>query len=171
MTDTVTLPVETDVELPQDIPPAWANSLMRWAITTPVIQAMVGQGVALLTFTGRRSGKTYRIPVSYERQGDTVTVISKKVRNWWRNFENPREVQIRLAGTDYIGKAEAHTDPSQIHDYMVEYLEKRPIDAKAYGLRRDEITHEKVARILPGIVLIRIQVTPVTGPSEDRPGE
>ncbi|MFZ0625540.1 MAG: nitroreductase/quinone reductase family protein [Acidimicrobiia bacterium] len=171
MTDTDTIPVETDVELPQDVPPAWANSLMRWAITTPVIQAMVGQGVALLTFTGRRSGKTYRIPVSYDREGDTVTVISKQVRNWWRNFETPREVHIRLAGVDYVGKAEAHTDVSEMRDFMVEYLERRPVDAKAYGLRRDEITHEKVARILPHIVLIRIEITPTAGPSDDRPGE
>lgn len=159
MTDTDTIPVETEVELPRDIPPAWANALMRWAITTPVLQAMVGQGVALLTFTGRKTGKTYRIPVSYHREDDTVTVISKKVRNWWRNFETPREVQIRLAGKDYTGKAEAHTAPSEIHDFMVEYLERRPIDAKAYGLRRDEITHEKVARILPHIVLIRIEIS------------
>jgi hypothetical protein len=44
---------------------------------------------------------------------------------------------------------------------MTDYLEKRPIDAKAYGLARNEITREKVARILPHIVLIRIAISPV----------
>lgn len=156
MTDTT----GTEVELPQDIPPTWANAVMKWAVTTPGIQAMVGQGVALLTFTGHKSGKTYRIPVSYSREGHTVTVISKKVRNWWRNFVTPREVQIRLAGKDYIGKAEAHIDASEMHDFMVQYLEERPVDAKAYGLNRDEITREKVSRILPHIVLIRIEISP-----------
>lgn len=154
MTDSVT----ADVQLPQDKPPAWANSLMRWALTTPGIQGMVGQGVALLTFTGRRSGKTYTLPVSYHREGDIVTVVTKRARNWWRNFETPLEVGLRLAGRDYTGTAEAKTGEDDALEFMVDYLEKRPIDAKAYGLARDEITREKVARILPHIVLIRITI-------------
>jgi hypothetical protein len=44
---------------------------------------------------------------------------------------------------------------------MTSYLEKRPIDAKAYGLKKDEITREKIARILPHIVVIRIEVAQI----------
>jgi hypothetical protein len=44
---------------------------------------------------------------------------------------------------------------------MTGYLEKRPIDAKAYGLKKDEITKEKIAQILPLLAVIRIEVTPV----------
>ena len=156
MADSVTV----DVELPQDKPPAWANSLMKWAVSTPGIQAMVGQGVALLTFTGWKTGKTYNIPVSYHREDDTVTVVTKRARNWWRNFMTPTEVGIRLAGQDYTGKAEAKIGEGETLEFMLDYLEKRPIDAKAYGLARDEITREKVARILPHIVLIRIAIGP-----------
>ena len=156
MTDAVT----ADVKLPEDKPPAWANSLMRWALATPGIQGMVGQGVALLTFTGRRTGKTYTVPVSYHQEDNTVTVITKRVRNWWRNFEPPAEVGLRLAGHDYWGTAEARTGEDDTLEFMVDYLEKRPIDAKAYGLARDEITREKVAPILPHIVVIRIAISP-----------
>jgi hypothetical protein len=42
-------------------------------------------------------------------------------------------------------------------------LGKRPIDAKAYGLKKDEVTREKIARILPNIVLIRIEIAPLDG--------
>jgi deazaflavin-dependent oxidoreductase (nitroreductase family) len=157
MTDTVT----AEVQLPNDKPPAWANSLMRWALTTPGIQAMVGQGVALLTFTGRKTGKTYTIPVSYHRGEETVTVVTKRVRQWWRNFETAHEVELRLAGRKYTGKAEAMTGEEEALEFMVDYLGKRPIDAKAYGLARDEITREKVAKILPHIVLIRIAISTV----------
>ncbi len=149
-----------DVRLPEDKPPAWANSLMKWAVTTPGIQAMVGKGVALLTFTGWKTGKTYTIPVSYHREGDTVTVVTKRARNWWRNFKTPTEIGIRLAGQDYRGTAEAKIGEAEALEFMMDYLEKRPIDAKAYGLARDEITREKVARILPHIVLIRIAILP-----------
>jgi hypothetical protein len=157
----MTQPATTEVKLPVDIPPAWANSLMKWALNTPGIQAMVGQGVALLTFTGHKTGKIYTIPVSYHREDDTVTVITKKVRNWWRNFTNPAEVEMRIAGHMYIGKAEVRTGDDEVLEFMLDYLGKRPIDAKAYGLAKDEITREKVARILPHIVVIRIAITPI----------
>jgi hypothetical protein len=155
MTDTFTMP--------DDRPPGWVNSIMTWVVTTPGLQAWVGQGVALLSFTGRRSGKSYTIPVSYHRKGDVVTVITKRLRNWWHNFETPAEVGLRLAGRDYTGKAEARTDPAEMLDFMTEYLEKRPIDARAYGLKKDEVTREKIASILPHIVVIRIEVAPLGG--------
>lgn len=155
----MTDPLTAEVKLPEDKPPEWANSLMRWALTTPGIQAMVGQGVALLTFTGRKTGKTYTVPVSYQREGDIVTVVTKRVRNWWRNFETPADVELRLAGQVYAGMAEARTGHDETLAFMTAYLEKRPIDAKAYGLGKDEITREKIARILPQIVVIRIAIT------------
>jgi hypothetical protein len=40
------------------------------------------------------------------------------------------------------------------------YLHSRPIDAKAYGLAKDEITKEHIERIIPGIVVIRVVITP-----------
>jgi hypothetical protein len=158
MTDSMT----TEVRLPDDRPPNWANSLMKWALTTPGLQGMVGQGVALLSFTGRKTGSHYTIPVSYHREGDMVTVITKRLRKWWHNFETPIEVELRLAGRTFAGKAEARSSDEDTLEFMTSYLEKRPIDAKAYGLKKDEITREKIARILPHIVVIRIEIAPVS---------
>ena len=148
-----------DVRIPDDTPPKWANSWMRWALTTPGIQKMVGQGVALLSFEGHKTGRAYTIPVSYDRQDDIVTVITKRQRKWWHNFESPIEVQLRLAGQTYQGKAEIQTDDDETLDFMTKYLEKRPVDAKAYGLGRNERTRDKIARIIPHIVVIRIVIS------------
>lgn len=145
-----------DVKLPDDRPPDWANSLMRWALTTPGLQGMVGQGVALLEFDGRRTGHRYTIPVSYDRDGETVTIITKRQRRWWHNFESPMEVELRLAGKTCTGKAQISHDDDGTLDFMTQYLEKRPIDAKAYGLDKDDLTREKIARIIPHIVVIRV---------------
>ena len=157
MTDTST----TAVQLPQDKPPRWANSLMSWALTTPGFQKMVGGDVALLTFTGHKSGKSYTIPVSYQRDGSSVTIVTKKIRNWWRNFKTPAEVELRLAGETYAGKARLAADDAETLDFMTEYLAHRPIDAKAYGLAKDEIVRDKIARIIPQIVVIEIEIDPV----------
>lgn len=156
----MTTPPTTGPVVPMDAPPRWANSWMKWALTTPVIQSVVGQGVALLTFEGRRTGKRYTIPVSYQREDDTVTIITKRPRNWWRNFETPSEVEIRLAGRQYTGKAHVDTDDSGNLRFMTDYLARRPIDAKAFGLSRDALTEERIARVLPHLVIIRIAITP-----------
>jgi hypothetical protein len=132
---------------------------MKWALTTPGIQGMVGQGVALLSFQGRRTAKLYTIPVSYDRQNNTVTIMTKRQRNWWHNFESPIEVELRLAGQVYTGKAEIEADDAETLEFMTNYLKKRPIDAKAYGLARDETTKDKIAGIIPHIVVIRIAIT------------
>ena len=135
MTDSAT----TEVRLPEDKPPGWANSIMKWAVTTPGIQSWVGQGVALLGFIGRKTGKQYAIPVSYQREDDIVTVITKRQRKWWHNFETPLEVELRLAGHEYRGLAEVRPSDDEALEFMTHYLEKRPVDAKAYGLKKDEV--------------------------------
>ncbi|MGH8949489.1 MAG: hypothetical protein ACRDXF_11575, partial [Acidimicrobiia bacterium] len=57
--------------------------------------------------------------------------------------------------------AEARPSDAETLDYMIRYLGERPVDAKAYGLKQNEVTRENVARILPQIVVIRIEITPV----------
>ena len=152
----MTVSPTAEVRMPQDKPPGWANSWMKWALTTPGIQSMVGKGVALLSFKGRKTGEPYTIPVSYHRQGDSVTIITKRQRTWWRNFESPLDVELRLAGHIHVGKAEIEADDAEALEFMTEYLKTRPIDAKAYGLARNEVTKDKIARIIPHIVVIRV---------------
>lgn len=148
-----------EVTMPDDRPPNWANSLMKWALTKPILQTTIGTSVGLLTFEGRHSAKTYTIPVSYNRDGNTVTIVTKKLRKWWHNFETPTEVGLRLAGEDLTGKAAIISDFHEKLDFMTEYLANRPIDAKAYGLLKDERSRESVARIIPHIVVIRIELS------------
>lgn len=157
----MTVSSTTEMRLPQDKPPEWVNSWMKWALTAPGIQKMVGQGVALISFKGRRTGRSYTIPVSYHREDDVVTIVTKRQRDWWHNFESPRQVDLRLAGRMYTGKARIETDEAEALNFMTEYLAKRPIDAKAYGLAKDEVTENKIAQIIPHIVVIRVAVTPI----------
>lgn len=119
---------------------------------------MVGQGVALLSFRGRKSGKVYTIPVSYHRDDDIVTVITKRQRRWWHNFESPIEIELRLAGRMCRGKGEVLNDDEATLDFMTKFLSNRPVDARAYGLKRDERTRERIAQIVPQIVVIRIAI-------------
>lgn len=52
----------TEHSMPMDAPPRWAKTSMKWALTTPVIQSMVGQGVALLTSRRAKDRQALRHP-------------------------------------------------------------------------------------------------------------
>lgn len=73
-----------------------------------------GRGVArhitTLSYTGRRSGKAFSIPVGYRRATDVVTiaVMLADSKNWWRNFTGEGgPVSLRLDGADRSGHAVA----------------------------------------------------------------
>ncbi len=65
--------------------------------------------IMLITFTGRRTGKTYTTPVEYRREGDTILVSSFKDRRWWKNLQGGAPVRLRVRGQDLPGVAQVFT--------------------------------------------------------------
>jgi len=66
-----------------------------------------------LTYVGRRSGRTFRIPVGYRRRGDEVliTVAMPDAKSWWRNFLGEGgPLSLRLDGVDRPGHAVARRE-------------------------------------------------------------
>ena len=56
--------------------------------------------VMLVTYTGRRSGRTVAVPVQY-REGDgeiRVRVGAPDRKQWWHNFESARPVTLLVRG-------------------------------------------------------------------------
>lgn len=162
MTPPGALPDTTAIHLPGNTPPALANSFIGWLLKAPLIERWLGKSLARFTFTGRHTGTTYTIPVSYRRGGDTVTVVTKKLRKWWHNFETPAEVRLRLAGRDYRGMAHIETDSTAALAFMLGYLSTHPIDARAYGLSKDEVNEDSIGQIMAHVVVIRIELDPNT---------
>ena len=148
------------VSVPTATPPGWANYLMKLMLKTPLLQRFIGRGLMLLTFTGRKSGSVYTIPVSYARSGNHVLAVTKLFRTWWKNLVEGADVSVRLAGKDFAGKAWAAQGDEAQYDILHRYLVDRPIDAKAYGVRRvgGELVEEDVRALLPQLVLIDIEL-------------
>lgn len=76
---------------------------------------VVGRNVAIITYTGRRSGRTISTPVSYRRKGDEFQIAANMpdAKSWWRNFLGdgaPMSVQIN--GIDHAGHAVARRETS-----------------------------------------------------------
>jgi hypothetical protein len=90
------------------------NPLLRGLLRSPLHRVASGS-LALLTVTGRSSGRRYSFPVGYRREGEVVTIAvgAPRRKRWWRNLTGAgAPVEIRLAGGDYSGHALARGDES-----------------------------------------------------------
>ncbi|WP_346109870.1 nitroreductase/quinone reductase family protein [Nonomuraea maheshkhaliensis] len=87
------------------------NPIAGWLLRTP-LHDLLSERVALLALTGRRSGAAIRLPVRYEQRGDTLTVVSRPSRRWWRNLDEGSPVRLTLRGRARHGHATAvRADP------------------------------------------------------------
>src|SRR3990172_7173424 len=86
----------------------WVNTLMKGFLRAPVLHRLVSNKIMLITFTGRKSGKTYTTPVSYLNDGDTVLAFTHA--RWWQNCTGGAPVTVRIKGKDVRGSAEAIPD-------------------------------------------------------------
>ena len=67
----------------------------------------------VITYTGRRSGRTISTPVAYQRDGNTVSigVRGPEAKTWWRNFTGDGgPIALEFDGAEHQGHAIAHQD-------------------------------------------------------------
>src|SRR5574341_400623 len=75
--------------------------------TTPLSRRLM-----LVFLTGRKTGKSYRQPVSYVQQG--TTLLTPGGGKWKLNLRASKPVQIRLRGRDILARPELIKDPDEI---------------------------------------------------------
>jgi len=142
-------------------PPAFMNKLMTLALKTPLLHRAISSQILLLQWTGHKSGKSYQTPVGYVRDGDTLTILTKRFRRWWHNFEQPAPVQVRVAGQTYKARATALTDVDTIAPIIADVIHERPREAEIFDINMlDETTPDmaSVREMAPKIVVIRVEI-------------
>lgn len=75
------------------------------------------RSITVITYTGRRSGRTISIPVTYRRRGDVVTVgvSMPDAKTWWRNFlGDGAPLSMTLDGAERAGHGVAHRDDGRV---------------------------------------------------------
>jgi deazaflavin-dependent oxidoreductase (nitroreductase family) len=132
---------------------------MKLVLRSPV-HKMVSKTVLLITFTGRKSGKTYTTPVDYSQDGDQVTIFTHA--NWWKNLRNDAPVTLRIRGRELQGLAKPVAEDKQaVAAGLAEHLRKVPSDAKYYSVTFDDQGNpraEEVEKAAQNVVMIRIQL-------------
>jgi len=87
------------------------NGLAVKLMDVPLLGRLVRRGLVVIRYDGRKSGKTFELPVGYRRSGDTVIigVSMPDKKNWWRNFlgDGAPLVFLGLDGADRTAHAVA----------------------------------------------------------------
>jgi len=95
-----------------DIMMRLANGTMSVLLSSPP-HGLVSKHAMLITVTGRKTGRLYTTPVNYLLDGDTITVVSRRNRTWWRNLRGGAPVAVRVRGKDLTGAAEVMVDDKE----------------------------------------------------------
>jgi deazaflavin-dependent oxidoreductase (nitroreductase family) len=140
------------------VPPI-VNRAMKLVLRSPV-HGMVSKSVLLITFTGRKSGKTYTTPVSYSQTDGQVYIFTHAA--WWKNLRSGMPVTLRLGGRDLQGLPEPVAEDKQaIAAGLAAHLRKVPSDARYYGVTFDDHTNpraEEVEKAVQTVVMIRVRL-------------
>ena len=144
------------------------NPLIVAILRTPVLHWLLSPGLMLVRVTGRRSGRRYRIPVGYQRDGDDLIVLVSRARKkqWWRNYREARKTEIRLRGRDRQGEAVVIAPGSAEFDHQIERsLARMPRMASVFGVerydKRSGLTASQLEHLAREIAIVRIAVDKV----------
>lgn len=136
--------------------PPFVNQAMKFVLRSPA-HTLVSQTVLLVTFTGRKSGKSYTTPVSYSQMGDCVTIFTHA--NWWKNLLGGAQVSLRIRGREYLGQADpVANDKRAIAAGLAAHLRAVPSDARWYGVTFNEQgvpRAEEIEKAVQTVVMIR----------------
>jgi deazaflavin-dependent oxidoreductase (nitroreductase family) len=126
-------------------------------LTSPLHRLMSGRYL-LLTFKGRKSGRSYTTPVAYVQRGDAVILTTDSP--WWSNLVAGAPVNVRLKGKMRSGTAHPVAKRDDAAEGLAALVEAIPWYGKFAGVRRDEhgrANRADVGRAIDGgRVLIRI---------------
>lgn len=84
----------------------WYNPIVAWLLRSPLHGVMSGSTL-LLTYMGRKSGKTFTFPVSYRREGQTLWLITRNDKPWIKNIPLAGlPVKAQVQGQEWPARAE-----------------------------------------------------------------
>jgi deazaflavin-dependent oxidoreductase (nitroreductase family) len=79
---------------------SFGNKFMMFLINSP-LGGLMGQSMAVITVSGRKTGKLISTPINVVKEGSDFYVISSRDRTWWRNLRGDSTANLRVAGKNH----------------------------------------------------------------------
>ncbi|MDP9373062.1 MAG: nitroreductase/quinone reductase family protein [Chloroflexota bacterium] len=135
------------------------NKVIRPLLRSP-LHGLLSKRLMLLTFTGRKSGKRYTLPVAYVQEGDTLLLGTETP--WYKNLRGGVPVSVRLRGRERAGVAEVIDDEEGMREGYRTILTRDPGYSRFVNVtlgpdgqpNRDEVRRARER----GLVVIRVRL-------------
>ena len=134
------------------------DALAKAVLRSP-IHFLLSRYFIVVEFDGVKTGRRYRIGMSYRRRGDRLYAMTYRRRKWWRDLRNGRRVSVL-----YKGRAISAT--THVEDFDVEAISR--------GLRERDIFRRTLYDVGPEVsvlIEIRLATGPGGSPATDRRDE
>lgn len=115
------------------MPGTFGNFFMKAIINSP-LHGLLGDSFAVITVTGRRTGRVLSTPVNVSYANDCYTVISMRDRTWWRNLRGDAPAQLRVGGKTFQVRGEIIEDPVAVQEELRQYFMRHPGNAKYFNI-------------------------------------
>jgi len=89
------------------------NRVVTAAMNSALLGRFLHRNMLILEYTGRRSGRTFSIPVAYRRERDRLVIGANmpEAKTWWRNFlGDGGAVRVHIGAATHPGQAVATRD-------------------------------------------------------------
>lgn len=96
------------------------NPIFRLLLRSP-LHRLVSKQYMLLALTGRKSGRTYTIPVGRHYLDGELVVGARGV--WKSNLRGGADVRVTIEGREQAGYAELDEDPDRVAEAYKELLD------------------------------------------------
>jgi deazaflavin-dependent oxidoreductase (nitroreductase family) len=92
---------------------------------------MLSGALVVLEYEGRRTSRSYRIPLQYVEEGNTVVVWAGDApsKTWWRNFADPMTATVQLRGERRPAKGRVIDDLDRKTGHLAAYVKRFPYTA------------------------------------------
>ena len=144
------------------MPSPIGNFFVKTLLNSP-LYPLLGRSFAMITVTGRKTGRAITTPINTIFIDDVLTVISMRERTWWRNLRNGRTALLRQAGRTFPMRAQVVETPAEIAAWMRKYFDIYPGYAKYFKVQLGsdgKPTLQELERLASERVVIRL--SPIT---------
>ncbi|HEY2670674.1 MAG TPA: nitroreductase/quinone reductase family protein [Rugosimonospora sp.] len=107
------------------------NGVVRFLLRSP-LHGVLSRRLLVVTVTGRRTGRTYRVPVGYVEHDGALLIGAGGA--WRRNLRPGEPVSVRLRGRDRLADAEVITNEERAADLYRPILRGNPVHGRFAGI-------------------------------------
>jgi deazaflavin-dependent oxidoreductase (nitroreductase family) len=143
------------------MPNPLGNAVLAAVIRSP-LHPLLGKSFAVITVTGRKSGRKISTPINVAYLGEGFTVVSFRNRKWWRNLAGGRTGLLRVSGKTIPVAARILDRPEEVREGLKAYFSHYPGYAKYFEIRTDAqgaVDETDLARVAAERLLL--QLTPI----------